>query len=107
MLDGHDNLRGKPDRPSLRFDVPHDCSVELSPQGYQFFTDIFQIFDKVCCVVRVWHLSVCANLSIHFRIKMERSDLKSSIIYSTPPLGILGQQKTTKVLMVLSPYNIG
>jgi len=30
-----------------RFDVPHDCSVELSPQGYQFFTDIFETFDKV------------------------------------------------------------
>ncbi|KAF8610323.1 mitochondrial Rho GTPase [Ceratobasidium sp. AG-I] len=29
-----------------KFDVPHDCSVELSPKGYQFFTDIFQIFDK-------------------------------------------------------------
>ncbi|QRV86369.1 EF-hand 1, calcium-binding site protein [Ceratobasidium sp. AG-Ba] len=29
-----------------KFDVPPDCSVELSPQGYQFFTDIFQIFDK-------------------------------------------------------------
>ncbi|KAG8682869.1 ERMES complex Ca(2+)-binding regulatory GTPase gem1, partial [Ceratobasidium sp. 395] len=29
-----------------KFDVPQDCSVELSPQGYQFFTDIFQIFDK-------------------------------------------------------------
>ncbi|CAG8461994.1 8997_t:CDS:10 [Acaulospora morrowiae] len=28
------------------FDVPHDCSVELSPNGYQFFTDIFQVFDK-------------------------------------------------------------
>jgi len=30
-----------------RFDVPSDCSVELSPLGYQFFTDIFEIFDKV------------------------------------------------------------
>ena len=30
-----------------RFDVPHDCSVELSPLGCQFFTDIFQTFDKV------------------------------------------------------------
>lgn len=30
-----------------RFDVPADCSVELSPLGYQFFTDIFEIFDKV------------------------------------------------------------
>jgi len=29
-----------------RFDVPLDCSVELSPLGYQFFTDIFETFDK-------------------------------------------------------------
>ncbi|KAJ2919163.1 hypothetical protein MD484_g1246, partial [Candolleomyces efflorescens] len=29
-----------------KFDVPADCSVELSPLGYQFFTDIFEIFDK-------------------------------------------------------------
>ncbi|KAG2757949.1 mitochondrial Rho GTPase [Suillus brevipes Sb2] len=29
-----------------KFDVPNDCSVELSPQGYQFFTDIFETFDK-------------------------------------------------------------
>ncbi|KAG6857141.1 hypothetical protein H0H87_008711 [Tephrocybe sp. NHM501043] len=28
------------------FDVPSDCSVELSPLGYQFFTDIFETFDK-------------------------------------------------------------
>ncbi|KAG9306215.1 hypothetical protein G9A89_016119 [Geosiphon pyriformis] len=27
-------------------DVPRDCSVELSPYGYQFFADIFQAFDK-------------------------------------------------------------
>ena len=31
---------------SLRFDVPQDCSVELSHHGYQFFTDIFMMFDK-------------------------------------------------------------
>ncbi|KAF7985581.1 hypothetical protein HWV62_3865 [Athelia sp. TMB] len=31
---------------SPKFDVPHDCSVELSPLGYQFFTDIFETFDK-------------------------------------------------------------
>lgn len=30
-----------------RFDVPPDCSVELSHLGYQFFTEIFEIFDKV------------------------------------------------------------
>ncbi|KAF9483383.1 mitochondrial Rho GTPase [Pholiota conissans] len=29
-----------------KFDVPPDCSVELSPLGYQFFTEIFEIFDK-------------------------------------------------------------
>jgi len=29
-----------------KIDVPYDCSVELSALGYQFFTDIFQIFDK-------------------------------------------------------------
>ncbi|KIK80370.1 hypothetical protein PAXRUDRAFT_833557 [Paxillus rubicundulus Ve08.2h10] len=29
-----------------KFDVPHDCSVELSPKGYKFFTDIFETFDK-------------------------------------------------------------
>ncbi|KAG6918775.1 hypothetical protein DXG01_011966 [Tephrocybe rancida] len=29
-----------------KFDVPPDCSVELSPLGYQFFTDIFETFDK-------------------------------------------------------------
>lgn len=30
-----------------KFDVPSDCSVELSQRGYQFFTDIFEAFDKV------------------------------------------------------------
>ena len=35
---------------SGRFDVPADCSVELSPFGYQFFTDIFEIFDKVTTI---------------------------------------------------------
>jgi len=30
-----------------RFDVPSDCSVELSPLGYQFFTELFEIADKV------------------------------------------------------------
>ncbi|KAJ7212008.1 EF hand associated-domain-containing protein [Mycena pura] len=29
-----------------KFDVAPDCSVELSPLGYQFFTDIFETFDK-------------------------------------------------------------
>jgi hypothetical protein len=31
-----------------RFDVPYDCSVELSPLGNQFLTDIFEAYDKVC-----------------------------------------------------------
>ncbi|GJJ13272.1 ERMES complex Ca(2+)-binding regulatory GTPasegem1 [Clathrus columnatus] len=29
-----------------KLDVSYDCSVELSTLGYQFFTEIFQIFDK-------------------------------------------------------------
>ncbi|EPQ54461.1 mitochondrial Rho GTPase [Gloeophyllum trabeum ATCC 11539] len=31
---------------SPKFDVPYDCSVELSPLGYHFFTDIFETYDK-------------------------------------------------------------
>lgn len=29
-----------------RFDVPNDCSAELSPSGYAFFTDLFETFDQ-------------------------------------------------------------
>ncbi len=43
----------------FRFDVPHDCSVELSPKGYQFFTDIFETFD------RVWILVLVKPLYLH------------------------------------------
>ena len=32
----------------FRFDVPLDCSVELSPDGYSFLTEIFEKFDRVC-----------------------------------------------------------
>lgn len=32
--------------PTNRFDVPPDCSVELSPLGYHFFTELFETFDK-------------------------------------------------------------
>lgn len=28
------------------FHVPPDCSVELSPHGYQFLTDVFEVHDK-------------------------------------------------------------
>lgn len=31
---------------SPRFDVPYDCSAELSPLGNQFLTDIFEAYDK-------------------------------------------------------------
>lgn len=30
----------------FRFDVPNDCSVELSPLGNQFFIDIFEAYDR-------------------------------------------------------------
>ncbi|BGP19413.1 ERMES complex Ca(2+)-binding regulatory GTPase gem1 [Rhodosporidiobolus nylandii] len=29
-----------------RFDIPSDCTAELSPRGYQWSTDIFEIFDQ-------------------------------------------------------------
>ncbi|PWN41181.1 hypothetical protein IE81DRAFT_303993 [Ceraceosorus guamensis] len=31
---------------SPAFNVPSDCSVELSPHGYQFLTDVFEAHDK-------------------------------------------------------------
>jgi len=31
---------------SDRFDIPSDCTCELSPKGYQFFTDIFESYDQ-------------------------------------------------------------
>lgn len=36
-----------------RFDVPHDSSVELSPLGIKFFTELFQIYDKVGIYTRM------------------------------------------------------
>lgn len=88
----------------LRFDVPHDCSVELSPKGYQFFTDIFQIFDKVC---PSFLLSVWSNLRFHSRIRMEHFVLRNSIICSTPHLAIHGPPKTTRASTVLLLYSTG
>ncbi|KAI5481376.1 hypothetical protein MNV49_004998 [Pseudohyphozyma bogoriensis] len=29
-----------------RFDIPYDCTAELSPKGYQFLTELFETFDK-------------------------------------------------------------
>lgn len=31
---------------NVRFDVPGDCSVELSPLGNNFLTDIFEAYDR-------------------------------------------------------------
>ena len=54
---------------SLRFDVPHDCSVELSPKGHQFFTDIFETFDKAISHAK---FSVKHPLMFSCRIKTVR-----------------------------------
>jgi Ras family protein T1 len=62
--------------------VPSDCSVELSPLGYQFFTDIFEIFDKVCC-------DFCAIIfQTHFDQQDQDGALKTSEldeVFSTSP----------------------
>lgn len=49
-----------------RVEIPIDCSVELSPKGYQFFTELFQVFDKVQLGrmdVLGHHLFVLAHIS--------------------------------------------
>ena len=38
-----------------RFDVPYDCSVELSALGNQFLTDIFEAYDKVSLSKVTWN----------------------------------------------------
>lgn len=40
-------MSGWHDTADDRFDVPYDCSVELSAMGNQFLTDIFEAYDKV------------------------------------------------------------
>ena len=41
-----DDLSLKEDFLYPKFEVPPDCSVELSSDGYQFFTEVFQSYDK-------------------------------------------------------------
>ena len=41
-----DSLSLKESFLSPKFDVPSNCSVELSPTGYQFLLDLFLLFDK-------------------------------------------------------------
>ncbi|KAI8809973.1 P-loop containing nucleoside triphosphate hydrolase protein [Cladochytrium replicatum] len=41
-----DDLSLRPDFLWPAFEVPPECSVELSSYGYQFFTDLFQTFDR-------------------------------------------------------------
>ncbi|KAN0064984.1 ERMES complex Ca(2+)-binding regulatory GTPase gem1 [Thecaphora frezii] len=46
------------------FAVPAECSVELSPHGYQFLTDIFEAYDKdrdgALCAAELEHLFLTA-----------------------------------------------
>ncbi|SPO37689.1 probable Mitochondrial Rho GTPase 1 [Pseudozyma flocculosa] len=46
------------------FAVPAECSVELSPHGYQFLTDIFEAYDKdrdgALCAAELDHLFLLA-----------------------------------------------
>ena len=69
-----------------RFDVPLDCSVELSPLGYQFFTDIFEVFDKVFFLFR---LGALRGLIVYYQDKdgaLNKDELEA--LFSTAPPGI-------------------
>jgi Ras family protein T1 len=69
-----------------RFDVPLDCSVELSPVGYQFFTDIFEVFDKVFFCS---DLSLLVGLTVYCQDKdgaLNKDELEA--LFSTAPPGI-------------------
>ena len=41
-----DSLSLKEDFVSPKFDVPANCSAELSPAGYKFLADLFELFDQ-------------------------------------------------------------
>jgi Ras family protein T1 len=51
--------------------VPPECSVELSSEGYRFFTDLLQLFDKAGVLVKQRKTRVLTTLlpSFSFRIK--------------------------------------
>jgi hypothetical protein len=69
-----------------RFDVPSDCSVELSPLGYQFFTDIFEVFDKVFIFSDT---ALLARLTTYYQDQdgaLNNDELED--LFSTAPPGI-------------------
>ena len=75
---------------ACRFDVPYDCSVELSHSGYQFFTDIFETFDKV-----IVHLSFRRSFT-HYAYQDQDGALKPSELselFSTAPGNPWASQK--------------
>jgi Ras family protein T1 len=65
----------------FRFDVAPDCSVELSPLGYQFFTDIFETFDKV--IFFLLDPSCCADSSQDQDGALKTAELDE--VFSTSP----------------------
>ena len=67
------NLRDDFLRPPM--DMANNATTELSPKGYQFFTDLFQVFDKVNNILRYLPIS-------RRRIRMARSRRRSSTICS-------------------------
>lgn len=53
-----------------RFDVPSDCTVELSSMGNQFFTDIFERFDKVCFPFLFLSCHDCPSCHVMSRLRL-------------------------------------
>lgn len=61
-----------------RFDVPYDCSVELSPLGIKFLTETFQAFDKVITSIHGFLAVLMDGLRIATVTSIRRSWKSSS-----------------------------
>ena len=73
-----------------RFDVPYDCSVELSPLGNQFLTDIFESYDKVS-------LTIVTGSTLMIRIKMALCHSMSSTTCSQHHLVTHGLPRDSQI----------
>lgn len=85
--------------PLRRFDVPSDCSVELSHSGNQFFTDIFEAYDRVrpfYCVVAPSYSYLTLKL-VENRTKTGLSHNWSLMSCSQHRLEILGSRKVSRI----------
>ena len=81
--------------------MPHDCSVELSPLGYQFLTVLFENHDKV----NYSFAAITALTDAMVRTKMARStrrSLKSSSAHHRVTRGLARNSRIRRSQMTLA-----